>query len=370
MTLKDLTLEITRKCPMRCVLCSSEGGEPLQDEFSLSELKDIVNQAKYLGVTEISLSGGEPLVYPHVLELCEYIAELDINVSVYTCGNIFIESNHVSSISHNLFQKLEKAGVNKIVFSLHGSNPQVHEGITGKSNSFKNLFDSIKNVQKTNLSTEIHFVPIRKNFKDLPAIVSLVKEVGLKSIHILRFVPQGRGEKYKDILELHPNETLELREILANLMNKSDIEIIVGAHYNCLGLDTKTKCKAGIDKAAIRPDGFVFPCVGMKGIESFIDCNNVKDDKLEQIIDESYGFRLLKNLLADAENRSCQHCTGEYSCTNGCIAQRLITHDTSILEKDPHCIQHSEKMTGLLSKNNKPSTMMDHKKGVCYARDY
>jgi len=201
MTLKDLTLEITRKCPMKCVLCSSEGGEPLQDEFSLSELKDIVNQAKYLGVTEISLSGGEPLVYPHVLELCEYIAELDIKVSVYTCGNIFIDNDHVSSISLSFFQKLEKAGVNKIVFSLHGSNQQVHDGITGKPNSFKNLFDSIKNVQKTNFGTEIHFVPLRDNFRELPSIISLVKEVGLKSIHILRFVPQGRGERYKDILE-------------------------------------------------------------------------------------------------------------------------------------------------------------------------
>ena len=366
MTLKDLTLEITRKCPMRCVLCSSEGGEPLQDEFSLSELKDIVNQAKYLGVTEISLSGGEPLVYPHVLELCEYIAELDINVSVYTCGNIFIDRDHdhVSYISLSFFQKLEKAGVNKIVFSLHGSNQQVHDGITGKPNSFKNIFDSIKNVQKTNLGTEIHFVPLRDNFRELPSIISLVKEVGLKSIHILRFVPQGRGERYKDILELHPNDILELREILANLMSKSDMEIIVGAHYNCLGLDNDTKCTAGINKAVIRPDGFVFPCVGMKRIDSFIDCNNVKDDKLEHIIDESYGFRLLKSLLADAENRSCQHCTGEYSCTNGCIAQRLVAHGTDILEKDPHCIKHSEKLTGLLSENNKPSIIMDYKKGV------
>lgn len=369
MPLKDLTLEITKKCPMRCVLCSSEGGEPLQNEFNINEIKDIVNQAKSIGVNEISLSGGEPLTYPYILDICKYISELDINVSIYTSGNIFIENDNISSISLSYFKNLEKAGVNKIVFSLHGSNPRVHDNITGKPNSFKNLFDSIKNVQKTNLDTEIHFVPVRDNFKDLPAVVSLVKKIGLKSIHILRFVPQGRGEKYKDLLELHSNEILELREILVNLISKSDIEIIVGAHYNCLGLYNKSKCTAGIDKAIIRPDGFVFPCVGMKRIESFIDCNNVKHDKLEYIIDESYGFKLLKSLLADAENISCQHCTGN-SCTNGCIAQRLITYDTNILEKDPHCIQYSEKLTRLLSKNNKSSNMMDHKEGVCYAGDY
>ncbi|MBW6471380.1 MAG: radical SAM protein [Methanosarcinaceae archaeon] len=370
MSLKDLTLEITKKCPMRCILCSSDGGDPLPAEFSLSELKDIVTQAKSIGVSEISLSGGEPLVYPHVLDLCKYIAELKIAISVYTSGNIFDESNQISPISVDYFQKLKNAGINKVVFSLHGSNSQTHDQITGIPKSFENLMFSIGNLQKVELSTEIHFVPLRENFKDLPAIISLVKKMGLKSVHILRFVPQGRGEKYKDILELHPNDILELREILTKLMNNSDINIIVGAHYNCLGLGNDIKCTAGINKAVIRPDGFVFPCVGMKKIESFIDCNNVKDDNLEHIIDESCGFRLLKSLLDDADNGSCQHCKGEYSCTNGCIAQRLISHGTNILKKDPHCIQHSEKLTRLLSENNKLSIIKDYKKGVSYAGDY
>ncbi|HJH29910.1 MAG TPA: radical SAM protein [Methanosarcinaceae archaeon] len=370
MSLQDLTLEITKKCPMKCILCSSNGGEPLPAEFSLSELKNIITQAKSLGVNEISLSGGEPLVYPHVLDLCKYITELKIAVSVYTSGNILDKSGQISPISENYFRKLKNAGANKIVFSLHGSNSKTHDQITGVPKSFENLMFSIRNLQKVGISTTIHFVPLRENFKDLPAIILLVKKMGLKSIHILRFVPQGRGGRYKDILELHPNEILGLRKILADLIEKSDMEIIVGAHYNCLGLGNDKKCTAGINKAVIRPDGFVFPCVGMKRIDSFIDCNNVKHDKLEHIINKSYGFRLLKSLLADAENRSCQHCTGEYSCTNGCIAQRLITNDNSILEKDPHCIQHSEKLTGLLSENNKPSTMMDYKKGVSYAGDY
>jgi len=370
MSLQDLTLEITKKCPMRCILCSSNGGDSLPDEFSLSELKDIVTQAKSLGVNKISLSGGEPLVYPHVLDLCKYITKLKIAVSVYTSGNILDESGQISPISENYFQKLKNAGANKIVFSLHGSNLKIHNQITGISKSFENLMFSIGNLQKVGINTDIHFVPLRKNFKDLPAIVSLVKKMGLKSIHILRFVPQGRGGRYKDILELHPSDILELREILANLMTNSDIKIIVGAHYNCLGLGNDGKCTAGINKAVIRPDGLVFPCVGMKRIESFIGFNNIKNDKLEHIIDESYGFRLLKSLLADTENGSCQHCTGEYSCTNGCIAQRLIAHGTDILEKDPHCIQHFEKLTGLLSENNKPFVTMDYKKGVCHDGNY
>ncbi|MEA3324912.1 MAG: radical SAM protein, partial [Euryarchaeota archaeon] len=86
MILKDLTLEITRKCPMKCVLCSSNGGDPLPNEFSLSELKDIINQAKSMGVAEISLSGGEPLTYPYIVDICEHITKLNIDSFIYTSG--------------------------------------------------------------------------------------------------------------------------------------------------------------------------------------------------------------------------------------------------------------------------------------------
>ena len=352
MPLKELTLEITKKCPMRCVLCSSDGGEPLQNEFNINEIKDIVNQAKSIGVNEISLSGGEPLTYPYILDICKYISELDINVSIYTSGNIFIENDNISSISLSYFKNLEKAGVNKIIFSLHGSNPHVHDEITGKPNSFKNLFDSIKNVQKTNLGTEIHFVPVRDNFKDLPAVVSLVKKIGLKSIHILRFVPQGRGEKYKDILELHSNEILELREILVNLISKSDIEIIVGAHYNCLGLDNNSKCTAGIDKAIIRPDGFVFPCVGMKKIKEFIDFNNIKNHKLKDIINNAYSFKFLKDVNISGSVISL-NCMSDNVCYHGCIAQRITAYGTDNLKNDPHCINYCKFSNELLFESKK-----------------
>lgn len=217
MPLKNLTLEITKKCPMRCILCSSDGGEPLPNEFKLGELKDIVNQAKSIGVNEICLSGGEPLTYPYILDICKYITDLCIDVSIYTSGNIFDGDNSLSSISEKYFLKLRAAGVKKVVFSIHGPNPQIHDKITGRQESFKNLLKSIKNAQRTHLNIEAHFVPLQENFKELPNIVSLLNEIGLKSIHILRFVPQGRGELHKDVLGLRTKEVLELRKILDDI---------------------------------------------------------------------------------------------------------------------------------------------------------
>ncbi len=364
MPLKDLTLEITKKCPMGCILCSSDGGEPLSNEFKLSELKNIANQAKSIGVNEISLSGGEPLTYPYILDICEYITNLGIDISLYTCGNIFDSNNSLSSISENYFLKLRAAGVNKIVFSIHGPNPEIHDKITGRRESFKNLIESIRNARKAHLNIEAHFVPLRENFRELPNIVSLLRKVGIKSFHILRFVPQGRGELHKDVLGLRPKEVLELRKILEDIINKSELRIVVGAHYNCLGLNNNIQCTAGIEKAVIRPDGFVFPCVGMKRIKSFIDRNNIRDMRLEDIIDESYGFTLLKAILIENENNSCQSCISKYNCTNGCIAQRIIAYGDRDLRNDPHCVIKSDLVNDFLAKNKVIGHRIYAKEGI------
>jgi MoaA/NifB/PqqE/SkfB family radical SAM enzyme len=294
--LDDLTLEITKKCPMRCILCSSDGGEPYTNEFSLSELQDIIYQAKSLGVTQISLSGGEPLTYPYIFDICKYISDNGIELLVYTSGNMFDENDSISSISIDYFLKLKNAGVKEIIFSTHGSNSEIHDKITATKGSFANLSESIKNSQKAGLKADIHFVPIKENFRDLPLIALWIKNLGLNSLHILRFIPQGRGYTNKDQLALSVDETLELRKILAELISSSDVNVVIGAHYNDLNLSHR-KCTAGIEKAVIRPDGLVFPCVGLKGIKSFVDHNDVRKSSLKKIIAQSPGFSISQKSL-------------------------------------------------------------------------
>lgn len=311
----DLTLEITRKCPMRCILCSSNGGDPYPEEFSLDKLKNIIGQAKSLGVTQISLSGGEPLTYPHILDICKYIADFDIDIFIYTSGNLPGENNSISPISVDYFLKLKNAGVKEIVFSIHGSYSGIHDKITTKKGSFANLLKSIENSHTAKLKVNVHFVPVKVNYRDLLSIVSLIKSLDLNSLHILRFIPQGRGYENRSQLALTTEETSELREILEELIKTSDVKIVIGAHYNDLGLSER-KCTAGIEKAVIRPDGLVFPCVGMKGIENFISNNNIKAYSLEQIVNEAYGFKISKNVL---------------SVRNCCIIQEILQNRLSLV---------------------------------------
>jgi len=71
---------------MDAFLCSSEGGEPLSNEFKLSELKDIADQAKSIGVYEIFSFWGRTINIPIYLRYCEYIEIWASIFLLYTCG--------------------------------------------------------------------------------------------------------------------------------------------------------------------------------------------------------------------------------------------------------------------------------------------
>lgn len=311
MALRDLTLEITRKCPMSCKLCSSNGGEPCDPEFSLEELKTIVNQAKELGVMEISISGGEPLTYPLLEDLCKYINELGIDAFIFTSGNYYNESGLVSSIPVDKLNKLKNCGAKKIVFSLHGSSAEIHDRMTRKKGSYDNLLQSIENAHKVGLELEVHVVPVKENYRNIPAIVKLLDNIGVKSLHILRFVPQGRGRTYREKLELNDIEQLELNMILKSAVSSSSINISIGAHFNDFEIKTTGYCTAGIRKAVIRPDGYVFPCAGMKDIKAS-ESQDIRLKRLKDIIDKSSCFVSSRDILKE---------------DNSCIAQKVLDLD-------------------------------------------
>ncbi|WP_321429823.1 radical SAM protein [uncultured Methanolobus sp.] len=317
MALRDLTLEITRKCPMSCKLCSSNGGKPCDPEFTFEELKGIVDQAKELGVTEISLSGGEPFTSLFLSDLCKYISDLDIDVFVFTSGNYSDTTNITSPIPLDKLIKLQKSGAKKIVFSLHGSNAVIHDKITRKEGSYNNLLQSIRNAKEVDLELEVHVVPVRENYKDIPAIVDLLNCIGVESLHILRFVPQGRGETYREELELNKIEQFELNGMLNNIVANSPITITVGAHFNDFDIKTTGRCTAGTRKAVIRPDGCVYPCVGMKCLQN-LSTYDVRSKNLKDIIDNSSCFVLSRNLLKEE---------------NCCLAQKLAKRDIVAIDK-------------------------------------
>ena len=335
--LHELTIEITRKCPMRCTICSSEGGVPESNELTFLELCKIVDDASTLGTKIISLSGGEPLESPYIIDFIRYVKDKGFQLYLYTCGNVEKEKG-ITSIDADTFRILKELDVDKIIFSIHGPNERIHEKITTTDGSFNNLISSIKLSQKFGHAVELHFVPVLSNFQYLPEVVLLAERLGISKLSVLRFVPQGRGAINRDELEITGNKIHKLKEILQEIYFKSSIEIRLGAPFNCFNIDNKSKCSAGIDKAIIRPDGFVFPCVSMKKIFEITLSNSIRKTPLENIWRLSNIFQKIRLYQESVQQTSCNGCQNYFICQGSCFTQKWLgRQNNSIPNRDPYC---------------------------------
>jgi radical SAM protein with 4Fe4S-binding SPASM domain len=328
----DVTLEITKKCPLNCIFCSSFGGASHNDELNINEWKKLVNEATELGANDFLISGGEPFTSPFLKELCEFILTKKANLSIYSSGNIY-HNGKLNALNKEKLLFLKNQRSVKIIFSLLGSTNKIHDGITKVTGSYKNVLKSIKIANDSGLHTEIHFVPIKDNFKDLSNVVKLATNLGIEKVSILRYVAQGRGAECN--LDLDKNELLELRKIFLELKKYGEY-VRIGAPFNPFLLEKHYACTAGYRRITIRYDGLAVPCEAMKFLaDEGQDDINVRKFSLKYIWNESLLFKLARKLHDLTIGSECLSCEYLALCGGGCPAQKLLNEQDN--NYDPYC---------------------------------
>jgi radical SAM protein with 4Fe4S-binding SPASM domain len=349
--LEELTFELTRKCPLHCIICSSNGGECYPSEFDTKQIKAIIDESVRMGVRHISLSGGEPLVRADILEICDFIKAKEISLDVYSCGNIESSNGTISPIPSNLINALKRIGVDRLIFAIHGSTPEIHDRTTATMGSYRNLIDSMTNSINEGLRSELHFVPTRINFRSLPRIMKQLIKWEAHRLSVLRFVPQGRGLINRKELELAPYEIQRLKNLMMEIRAKyDDAEFRVGAPFNSFHIGLAVPCTAGMDKATIRADGRVFPCVSMKGLINKSNGNDLKEHPLQHIWHNAELFHWVRAYLSMSLNGSkCSDCYNYSECMGGCLTQRILVNLQRTI--DAYCIDELVKTPGNFSEN-------------------
>jgi radical SAM protein with 4Fe4S-binding SPASM domain len=331
----DLTIEVTKKCPLNCLICSSEAGLPYQNELSTSQIKRIIKDAKELGTKNVCFSGGEPFEHPDIAELCIFAKSLGLEVHIYSSGNTRNKCNLLSSIREDILIQV-KDSIDKLIFGLQGPNAETHELITRVPGSFENAISSIEKAAKHSIPVEIHFVPVRLNYKLLPEMVNFSKKAGIVRVSILRFVPQGRGKTYNSLLNLNKDELLSLKCTLSDIAKSDSPRVRIGAPFAVLGV-SQAACTAGENRATIRADGAVFPCEALKQMSFTL--NTLHLQNLKEIWENSQVFKDTRNFTSAARNGQCAKCDKFEYCGGGCPAQSLYQLNTPSCSPDPYCLE-------------------------------
>lgn len=174
-----LRIVLTTNCNFRCKYCFAEGEQDKEIRIiSLEKLKPILYVAKKFGINKIKLTGGEPLLYPDMKELLEYIREIDIPYIDLT--------TNISMLNEKNIELLNYYNVNALTLSLNTLDKEKHEYLSGVKN-----FDLVeKNLEKTiqefkgKIRINCVIFDDRYNEKDYQSIINLCQEnkLGLRLI--------------------------------------------------------------------------------------------------------------------------------------------------------------------------------------------
>ena len=115
-------VEVTDECDLYCPGCYRHR---LEGHRRLEEVKnDILICKKLTNCSRISISGGEPLIYPHIVEVVDFVSRNHLKPLIFTNGE---------KLTWELAVELKKAGVSQIFF--HIDSGQKRPGWEGRSES-------------------------------------------------------------------------------------------------------------------------------------------------------------------------------------------------------------------------------------------
>lgn len=323
-----LTAEVTHRCPLHCPYCSN----PIElkrreNELSASQWLSVLEQASELGVAQVHLTGGEPLLRPDLESIVKGARAAGLYVNLITSGVGLTEAR---------LSRLAEAGIDSIQLSLQAASEELGNSIAGtRVHNLKR--QAAARIRASGLPLHMNVVLHRANLDQLEEIIELCVEWGAERLELAN--TQYYGWALRNVDQLLPlRGQLQAAEAAYERARErfgSRIELlwILPDYYESY----PKPCMGGWGKLSltVAPDGRVYPCTASADIGS-LKFENVKERDLAWIWHHSPSFNAYRGMNWMPEPcRSCERRELDYG---GCRCQAyLLTGDAGTT--DPVCVR-------------------------------
>ena len=202
---KDLRISVTDRCNFRCIYCMPQDEYEWIEKREILTFEEITRLARLfiqLGVDEIRLTGGEPLVRRHLERLIAQLSALEglRNLSLTTNGSLLAEKA----------EALKQAGLSRINVSLDTLDPERFKRIT-KRGDLSKVLDGLFMAKRAGLHPiKINAVIERGvNEQDIPALVEFSRENGFP-IRFIEYMDVGNANNWTTEKLVPKKEILEI----------------------------------------------------------------------------------------------------------------------------------------------------------------
>src|ERR687894_2079177 len=176
---RPLTLiaELSYQCPLHCPYCSNPldiGGEQSRRELETEHWIRTFGEARRLGVLQLALTGGEPMLRRDLAELCAGARDAGLYSSLITAG---------IHLTRERAEALKSAGLDHVQISIQSPDTAENDRIAG-NRSFEKKIAAAHVVKELDFPLTINCVLHRQNLDRIEAILELALELGAQRLEL------------------------------------------------------------------------------------------------------------------------------------------------------------------------------------------
>ncbi|MBH8553540.1 nif11-class peptide radical SAM maturase 3 [Nostocaceae cyanobacterium CENA357] len=332
--------EITLKCNLACQHCGSRAGHTRAKELSTAEALDLVKQMADVGITEVTIIGGEAFLRPDWLEIAQAINQAGMVCGMTTGGyGITLETAH----------QMKAAGIKVVSVSVDGLEA-THDRLRGRQGSWQWAFKTMSHLKQVGIAFGCNTQINRLSAPEFPSIYEHIRDAGIFAWQIQLTVPMGNAADNSEIL-LQPYELLDVYPMIARVAERAQQEGIKLQPGNNIGYFGPYErflrggsawsfwqgCNAGLSTLGIEADGAIKGCPSLP--TSAYTGGNIRDYSLRTIIEETEELRF--NLGAGTPKGTehlwgfCKTCEFAELCRGGCSWTAHVFFDKR--GNNPYC---------------------------------
>jgi Fe-coproporphyrin III synthase len=309
-----LILNVHSHCNCRCIMCDIWKRET-HEQVRVSDLDRHRASLRNLGVRQVVLSGGEPLLHSDLGALCDFFRQENIRLTLLTTGLLLFKRAHDVA---TLFDD--------VIVSIDGPR-QVHDAIRRVYGAFDVIAKGVAAIhaQQPKMQISCRTTIQKANHRHLRATATAAKIIGFDSISFLAADLTSEafnrpliwpGDRQNEIA-LTVAEVAVLEDEIEQLIRQHADDIrsqyiaetpeklrrIVGRFRAHLGQTAPNSplCNAPWVSSVVEVDGSVRPCFFHRSI------GNIHASTLEEVVNGE-AAQVFRQSLNVSENPTCQRC--------------------------------------------------------------
>jgi MoaA/NifB/PqqE/SkfB family radical SAM enzyme len=300
--LMSLHIELTSCCNERCVHCYIPHENKLHD-IEPELFYSVLEQCSELGVLNLTISGGEPLLHKHFLNFLCKVKEYDFSINILS---------NLTLLNDDIIAEMKTCHLSSVQTSLYSMNPEVHDAITKMPGSFFKTRDAVLRLIENDIPIRIACPTMKQNKDDYVDVSNWANEHKVRAT--TDYIMMARYDNTTGNLEnrLSLDEVKKIINGIINNDTKYQEEILADNFVQAEMSDTSNEnvCGACVSSLCMVANGNCYPCAGW---QNYV-CGNVKEMPLRKIWEHSEKVQYLRS-LRKKDFSKCLVCPDKLFCS-------------------------------------------------------